>query len=275
MSMKSVYNAIYTQLSEDTTLLGYMDADEFIRGFKEVLPTKKYMVILEPGQETEKIGSKQYDKTTEAEYEIHIYCRLLLQSSKVESAILGTDVYKGLLDFTDDVKAAIRKDMGFSYNTYGRSLSAENAAASFDLSASETHLSVSIDGKTPAGYGAIYCGSSAALDGATVASNIQTSLRALGRYADDGYQLATCTFNSANNQFTINSANVGPKSSVVVSAGAANDASAVLGFTSPTEYSGTNLIKSEIDSVTVENGAFPVRYRIIPVTVTEEILIGG
>lgn len=275
MSMKTIYNAIYNQLSTNATLLGYMGVNEFVRGFKEVLPTKKYMVILEPGPETEQRERKQYDKTTEVLYEYHIYCRLLLQSSKVESAILGTDDYKGLLDFTDDVKAAIRQDMSFAYNTYGRSLSLENAAGSFDLSPSETHLSVSIDGKTPTGYDAIYCGSTAALDGATVAASIQDSLRALGRFADDGYQMATCTFNSANNQFTINSANLGPESSVVVSAGAANDASAVLGFDSPTEYIGTNLIKTEIESVTVENGAFPVRYRMIPVAVTEEILIGG
>lgn len=275
MSMKTVYNAIYTQLSEDSTLLGYMGVSEFVQGFKEVLPAKKYMVILEPGPETEAVGKKQYDKTNEVEYEFHIYCRLLLTTGKVESAILGNATYKGLLDFCDDVKAAIRKDMSFSYNTYGRSLSAENAAGSFDLSASESQLTVSIDGKTPTGYDAIYCGSSAALDGATVAATIQNSLRALGRYADDGYQQATCTFNSVNNQFTINSANQGPEAKVEVSAGATNDASTVLGFNAPTEYSGTNLIKSVIDSITVENGAFPVRYRMIPLVVTEEILIGG
>jgi hypothetical protein len=273
--MKTVYNAIYTQLSTNETLLEYVGLNEFVRGFKEVLPAKKYMIILEPGPETEQRSRKQYDKTTEALYEFHIYCRLLLQSSKVESAILGNDNYKGLLDFCDDVKAAIRQDMSFAYNTYGRSLSSENAADSFDLSASETHLTVSIDGKTPAGYDAINCGSSAGLSGVIIAENIQASLRLLGRYADDGYQMATCTFNPVNNQFTISSANIGPESSVVVSAGAANDASAVLGFTSPTEYSGTNLIKTEIESVTVENGAFPVRYRMIPIAVTEEILIGG
>jgi len=274
MSMKNIYNAIYTQLSTDATLLGYIGLNEFVRGFKEVLPTKKYMVILEPGPETEQRDRKQYDKTTEVIYEYHIYCRLLLQSSKVESAILGNDTYKGLLDFTDDVKAAIRQDMSFAYNTYGRSISSENAAGSFDLDSSNRYLTVSIDGKTPTGYDAIDCGSST-LTGAEIATNIQTALRVLGRFADDGYKNATCTFNGALNQFTINSANLGPESSVVVSAGAANDASAVLGFTSPTEYSGTNLIKTEIESVTVENGAFPVRYRMIPLLVTEEILIGG
>ena len=270
MSMKTIYNAIYNQISSDTTLLEYMGLPEFIKGFKEVLPAKKYVVILEPG--TEVPENKIYEKTVENEYEFHIYCRLLLTSSKVESAILGNENYKGLLDFCDDVKAAIRKDMSFSYNTYGRSLSAENAAGSFDLSPSESQLTVSIDGKTPTGYGAIYCGSSAALDGATVAATIQNSLRELGRYADDGYQQATCTFNSVNNQFTINSANQGPKAKVEVSAGATNDASSILGFNSPVEYSGTNLIKSQIETITVENGAFPVRYRMIPLIVTEEIL---
>ena len=274
MSMKDIYNAVYTQLSTDETLLEYMGIEEFVRGFKEVLPTKRYMIILEPGQETEITKRQQYDKTLEVEYEIQVYCRLLLQSNKVESAILGNDTYKGLLDFTEDVKAAIRKDMSFSYNTYGRSLSAENAAGSFDLDGSNRYLTVSIDGKTPTGYGAVDCGSST-LTGAEIAANIQASLRLLGRFADDGYKNATCTFNETLNQFTINSANIGPEAKVEVSAGATNNASAVLGFTSPTEYSGTNLIRTQIESITVENGAFPVRYRMLPLLVTEEILIGG
>lgn len=274
MSFKNVYNAVHAQLAADTTLLAYISESDFIKGFKEVLPVKKYMVIVEPATETELGNRQDYGQIVDVQYEIQIYCRLLLTSAKVESAIIGNDVNKGLLDFCDDVKSAIRKDMSFSYNTYGRSLSGENAAGSFDLSASARYLTVSIDGKTPTGYDAVDCGA-ATLTGEQIATNIQTKLRLLGRYADDGYKMATCTFNSSNNQFTINSANIGPKATVAVTAGATNDASEVLGFDSPTEYRGTNITKTKIEAVTVENGAFPVRYRIVPIVVTEETLIGG
>ena len=274
MSFKTVYNAVHAQLAADSTLLGYMSAGDVVRGFKEVLPTKKYMVIVEPGPETELGDRQDYGKITDVQYEIHIYCRLLLTSSKVESSIIGNETYKGLLDFCDDVKSAIRQDMSFAYNTYGRSLSAENAAGSFDLSASQRYLTVSIDGKTPTGYDAVDCGA-ATLTGDQIATNIQASLRLLGRYADDGFLKATCTFNSSNNQFTINSANIGPKATVAVTAGATNDASSVLGFDSPVEYRGTNITKTKIETVTVENGAFPVRYRMVPIIVIEETLIGG
>lgn len=274
MSFKTVFNAVHAQLEADATLLGYISANDFYKGFKEAFPTKKYIVIVEPGPETEKGYSQDYGKIVDVEYEIHIYCRLLLTSSKVESAIIGNDTYKGLLDFCDDVKNAIRQDMSFAYNTYGRSLSAENAAGSFDLTASARYLSVSIDGKTPTGYDAIDCGSTT-LTGDEIAANIQSALRALGKFADDGYMEATCAFNSSNNQFTISSANIGPKATVAVTAGATDDASSVLGFTSPTEYRGTNITKTKIESVTVENGAFPVRYRMVPIRVTEVTLIGG
>jgi len=274
MSFKTVYNAVYDQLLADTTLISYVKASDFVRGFKEVLPAKKYMIIFEPGQETEVTKRQDVQQVLEIQYEIQLYCRLLLTSSKVESAILGNTSNKGLLDFVDDVKAAIRKDMSFSYNNFGRSLSGENAAASFDLTSSNRYLTVSIDGNTPTGYDAIDCGSST-LAGADVAVNIQNALRALGRYAGDGYYEATCTFNSVNNQFTINSENIGPKATVEVSAGATDDASTVLGFDTPTEYSGTNIIRTQIESVTVENSAFPVRYRMLPLLVTEETLIGG
>jgi hypothetical protein len=270
MAFKDVYNAVFAQLEADATLQGYVGADEFVKGFKESLPAKKYMVILEPGNEDERTQRQTGDGYFEVDYQLQVYCRLLLTGSKIESAILGNDNYKGVLEFVDDVKAAIRKDMSFSYDTYGRSLSLENVAGSFDLSSSQRYLSVSIDGKTPTGYDAVNCGTST-LAGDAVAANIQASLRALGKYSDDGYKLATCTFNSSTNQFTISSSNVGPRSEVVVGVGASYDASSVLGFDSPTEYRGTNIVRTLIETVTVDNRAFPVRYRIVPLLVTEEI----
>lgn len=272
MSFKAVYNAVYNQLAADATLTSYVGEDEFVKGFKDALPAKKYMVILEPANEEEITQRESHDGYLEIEYAIQIYCRILLTSSRIESVILGTDTYKGVLDFVDDVKAAIRQDMSFAYNTYGRSLSDENVAGSFDLDNSNRYLTVSIDGKTPTGYDAVDCGAST-LAGDAVAANIQASLRLLGTYSDDGYKLATCSFNNSTNQFTISSSNVGPRSVVVVSDGAANGASTVLGYTAPTEYRGTNIIRTQLETVTVDNRAFPVRYRILPLLITEETKI--
>lgn len=274
MAFLGVYKALTDQLKADTTLLGYMSLDDFFQGFKESLPTRRYLVILEPGPEMDEEGSQDYGKIKDVEYEIQIYCRMALRSTRVQYSIVGTDEYKGLLDFTEDVKDAIRRDLTLSYNTVGTSLSAENAAGSFDLNGSNRYISVSMDGRSPTGYNSIDCGSST-LTGAEVATNIQNSLRSLGVVSDDGYSLATCSFNETLNQFTISSPNYGPGSRAVVTAGASDDASSLLGFSSPTETRGTHIKKVRFGNVTVENGAFPVRFRIIPVLVTEEIIIGG
>lgn len=274
MSFKTVYQALFDQLSTDTTLLSYMSADDFYRGFKESFPTRRYIVILEPGPEVDDEGSQVYEKIKEVEYEIQIYCRILLSSTKVSSAIMGNSQYIGLLEFTENVKEAIRSDLTLSYDSVGQSLSEENAAGSFDLTGSNRYISVSIDGKSPTGYDLIDCGNTT-LAGADIATNIQNSLRSLGKYSDDGYSLAVCSFNSSNNQFVIQSSNDGPRGVVNVTAGASDDASSLLGFDTPTETRGTNLVKIKFGNISVENGAFPVRYRVIPVLVTEEIIIGG
>lgn len=274
MSFKAVYEALTNQLKADATLLAYMDATDFFQGFKENLPQRRYSIILEPGPELDETGNQDYGKIKEVEYEIQVYCRMILRSTKVESTIIGSSEYKGLLDFTEDVKDAIRRDQTLSYNSVGSSLSEENAAGSFDLTASNRYISVSINGKSPSGSNSIDCGSTT-LAGAAVAANIQASLRSLGKYSDDGYLEAVCSFNETNNQFTISSPIYGPRSVVNVTAGASNDASSLLGFSSPTEARGTNIVKVRFGNVSVENGAFPVRYRIIPVRVTEEIIIGG
>jgi hypothetical protein len=274
MAFKDVYNALHTQLSNDATLLGYMSADDFVKGFKESMPVRRYMVILEPGPEIDEEGNQDYGRIKEVEYEIQTYCRIVLTSTRIESVIVGNDSYKGLLDFTEDVKDAIRKDLTLSYNAVGYSSSIENAAGSFDLDASNRFIAVSIDGRTPTGYDVIDCGSST-LAGAAVATNIQASLRALGQISNDGYSQATCSFNAATNQFTISSSNYGPRGQVTVTAGASDDASSLLGFSSPTEQRGTNLVKIRFGNISVENGAFPVRFRIIPVLITEEIIVGG
>lgn len=274
MAFKDVYNSLHTQLSNDATLLAYMSADDFVKGFKENLPSRRYMVVFEPGAEIDEEGNQDYGRIKEVEYEIQLYCRTVLTSTRIDSVIVGNDTYKGLLDFTEDTKDAIRKDLTLSYNAVGYSLSGENAAGSFDLDSSHRFIAVSIDGRTPTGYDSIACGSST-LAGADVATNIQASLRALGQISNDGFSQATCSFNAATNQFTISSSNDGPRSQVVVTAGASDDCSSILGFSSPTEQRGTNIVKIRFGNISVENGAFPVRFRIIPVLITEEIIVGG
>ena len=81
-----------------------------------------------------------------------------------------------------------------------------------------------------------------------------------------------CTFNSSTKKFTISSIRYGPKSSVVVTAGASSDCLALLGFDSPTEIVGRNINKIRFGSIRADNTAYPVRYRIIPVMIREEIL---
>lgn len=274
MSFLDVYMALVDQIENDPVLLSYMSASDFKKGFKEVLPQRKYMVIVEPGTETEPQGKDAYNQFGEAEYEIQVYCRMVLTLPNVESMIVGSSTVKGLLNFTDDVKQSIRKNRYLGYNKSGTSISGENVSGTFDLTSSAQHIKVSLNGRTPNGYDEIYCGGSS-LSGAEVATNIQASLRALGKHADDGYTGAICTFNETDNTFTIASPTEGPTSTVEVSAASTLDCSSLLGFDNPTEERGTKITKMKFGQVSVDNRAWPVRYRIIPVTITEEVLKGG
>jgi len=235
MAFLDVYNALYTQLKSDSTLSGYVQSADFLRGFKEPIPQQQYTVIIEPGDEDEDYSKQTVADGCEAVYVIEIYARVIFFKG-VEYIIIGntSDSVKGLLEFTEDIKEAIRADKTLGYNRRGSSVSAANSGTSFALTSSARYLTVTINGRTPSGYGLIDCGSST-LDGDDVASNIQTALRALGNYSDDGYNGATCTFDSDTKKFTITSMRYGPKSSVVVTAGASNDCSALLGFDDPTE----------------------------------------
>jgi hypothetical protein len=199
---------------------------------------------------------------------------MVLALTNIESMIVGTDTIKGILEFTEDVKNAIRSDRTLNYNSKGRSVSSVNGSGTFALTSLAKNIKVSINGKTPTGYDTISCGTST-LSGSDIAANIQASLRALGQYDDDGYLYATCTFDSDTKQFTISSSEYGARSTVAVSAGASNDCSSLLGFDDPTETRGTRLLSMSLKPVTANNAVFPVRYRIIPVTLTEEKYIGG
>jgi hypothetical protein len=273
MTLLNVYNALYTQLKANTTLIDYVDDSQFLRGFKEPMPQQQYTVVLEPGEENEDHESQSTKKVKEVTHYIDIYTRVIFFRG-IEYSIIGntTDGIKGLLEFTEDVKNAIRADMKLSYNRVGSSVSSANAGTSFDLLSSAKNLTVTINEKTPSGYDAIECGSST-LTGTQIAANIQTALRALGRHDDDGFYKATCTFSDSTKKFTISSAvKYGPKSIVTVTAGASNDCSTLLGFDSPTEVVGRNITSVKFGTVRADNSAYPVRYRVIPVLIREEIL---
>jgi hypothetical protein len=272
MSFLNVYNAVYNAVRVNTTLTAYVSSSQFLRGFREPMPQQTHTVVFEPGNEDEEHDKQSYGKMKEVTWNIDVYARCIFFKG-VEYTIIGDsdNSIKGLLEFTEDLKVALRADMTYGYNRYGSSVSAANSGTSFALLSTAKTLTVTIDGKTPTGYTAVNCGSST-LEGSVIAANIQTSLRALGLHKDDGYYDATCTFSSSTKKFTISSMRYGPKSSVVVTAGASNDCSALLGFDGPTEVVGRNILRTEFGSVSADNRAYPVRYRIIPVMIREEIL---
>lgn len=273
MSFKNVYNALFNQISSSSTLLVYIDPTQFLKGFKQNIPNQEYTVIFEPGNEEEENATQIYNEMKEVIYHIDIYMRTILTAvDGVKGSIIGYGSKKGVLEFVDDIKAAIRADLTLGYSRKGSSISAENAGTSFILSAIKKYISVSINGRIPTGYDSINCGDSS-LTGDQIASNIQTALRALGNHDDDGYNDALCTFNNDTKKFTITSNSYSPKSNVVVSAGGSNDCSALVGFDNPNEVSGRNITKIGFGTVTTDNRVFPVRYRILPVKIVEEIII--
>lgn len=272
MSFLNVYKALHTTLQDNRDRLGYVGRGQFIKGYKDPLPQQEYTVILEPGPEEEHDGSESHDGIKEVTYSVDIYARLVFITSGTEGLIVGKGNKKGVLAFVDDIKQAIRDDLTLGYTRQGFSTSKANSSATFALTSSARYLTVSINGKTPTGYTQIDCGASE-LGGDEVAANIQTSLQALGNYKGDGYDDATCTFDSDTKMFSIQSSDVGPSSSVVVTAGATLDCSALLGFNQPYEVIGRNIVSVKFGTVVADNTLYPVRYRIIPVQIREEVLV--
>lgn len=273
MSFKNIYNALFDQISDYSTLTDYIDSTQFLKGFKNNIPNQEYTVILEPGNEEEKENVQTYNDVKEFIYHVDIYMRTILTAvDGVKGSIVGYGSKKGVLEFVDDVKAAIRSDLSLGYNRQGSSVSAENAETSFVLSATEKHISVLVNNNDLTGYDSINCGNST-LTGNQIASNIQTALKAIGSFDGDGYNDAICSFDNDTKKFTITSNSFCPKSSVVVASGVSDDCSALLGFDNPIEVAGRNIIKIKFGAVTTDNTLYPVRYRILPVRIVEEVSI--
>ncbi|KKM21940.1 hypothetical protein LCGC14_1630340, partial [marine sediment metagenome] len=218
MSFNLVLQALNDQLVVDTTLLVYVKPSRFFIGFKGPIGKDDYAIILEPGPQNEGAKSRSVGPSRqfiEEEYLIDIYARSILTGIGVQGTIIGRGTKKGVLDFIDDIKAAIVADLTLGYDSAGSSVSKANSSASFDLDASNRYLSVKINNTTRDNWDQIDCGSST-LAGSVVAANIQAALRALTLHADDGYGEAICTFSSSTKKFTITSSTLSPTSSVVV-----------------------------------------------------------
>jgi len=271
MSFKTVLQVLNTQLSGNTTLQGYVESSCFLIGFKEPVPQNKYLVVLEPGnEEVLKYSHGPSGRYAEKAYNIKVYARIMILKEGVKGSIIGSGSDKGLLEFIDDIVSAILSDLTLGYNTQGQSISSANSGSTFALTVSARYLSIKINSIERTGWTIIDCGSST-LAGATVASNIQAALRALSKHSDDGYENATCEFSSSTKKFTIKSGTYGPTSTVVVTAGASNDCSSLLGFDSPTETRGKKVVSIKFGLVQPFNNLFPVRYRILDLTINEEV----
>ena len=271
MSFKNIYNALFDQISSDSTLTGYVNDSQFLKGFRQNIPNQEYTIIFEPGNEEDVEGTMTYDKVEGITYYIDIYARIILKGADgIRGSIVGYGDKKGLLDFVDDIKSSIRSNLDLGYKRKGSSTSSENIGTSFELLSNKKYITISINNRTPVGYDSILCGSST-LTGTQVATNIQAALRALGNHDDDGYNDAICTFDNDTKKFTITSNSYNAASSVVVTAGASNDCSELLGFDNPVEVSGRNIIKIIFETVTTDNRAFPVRYRVISLRIIEEV----
>jgi hypothetical protein len=273
MAFNLVMKALRDLLQADATLSSYVDSSQFLIGFHEGYPLQNYTIVLEPDPENERDDRQTGDGRKEIEYTINVHGRVGGVSSSYETFVVGDsdNSIKGILEVMDDIKAAIRADMTLGYNRPASSVSSAQAGP-FNLSNSQKNLSILINSLTRSGYDTIFCGDSS-LTGAQVATNIQSSLRALGKYTEDGYYGAICTFDDTTDQFTIETDGCHPDWSVVVTAGASDDCSTLLGFNSPTEVTGRNIVEIEFRQSYPVNTYFPIRYRVLPVVVREEITI--
>jgi len=272
MSFGDVILALADQVKDYSPIREYVNPNNIFIGFRENLPSAEYMIIFEPGVETEEENASSSKRFRESEYGIDVYVRMIIPSLGHAGMITGKRSKPGLLQFTDDIKQAIRNDFTLGLRTASTSVSAKKTSGTYALASDAKNISVNIGSINRAGYDTITCGDSS-LSGAAIAANIQAALRALGREKDDGYTNATCVFDSGDNRFTITSGYEGPRHAVAVTSGSSDDCSSILGFDSPTEEAGKNVTKIEFGAVTPNNEFFPVRYRVLPLIITEEIKI--
>lgn len=100
---KELINAIYNELSGDTTLSGYVA--EFGRGFLGAVDNMPFVQVDILSEEIEPltIGPRGKDRHT---YTFSIECGVYNLAS--DAALLGDDSNKGILDLVDDIKNVCR-----------------------------------------------------------------------------------------------------------------------------------------------------------------------
>lgn len=276
MSFDAVISAIETQLQNNAVLGAYVDPSQISIGFKENLPApSRYSIIIEPTDEAEGDRSTTYANFV---YTIEIYARMHHGGLMRDLIKTGTNLGKGILDFVKDIKAAIRADIDFGLDSSGTSVSTPGASTSYTLGPNTRYLTVVVNGFRPTGYDEIAVvgalSSDTQVEGTVIAATLQTNIRALDDEAN-GFGQVTVTYDNVTRQFTITSAGLtGPESYIEVSAGATDSAHEVLGFANPTETRGVQIVDVTFGDVP-DTGYeyYPIRYRIVPIQVTEEIYV--
>jgi hypothetical protein len=266
MSFDSVLRAIYYQI-KGFEGLSYVGGDQFKVGFAQSYPRQGHTIILEPVSE-EDLETRASSGLVNTEYILHIYARLVMPASNIEGTILGTGKWVGLLKFTEDIRTAIAKGGFFGYNRKGSSegsvVSEENIP--FNFTAESNKIKVSINGNDPVN---VFCGYSMA-EPEDVATLIQEQIRNNSKRQDDCYDGVTVSWNSERRSFKIETADEGADRRVNVFPDGEFDCSGLLGFDNPTELMGRKITNVNIGKITALNTAWPARYRILPIEITEE-----
>jgi hypothetical protein len=273
MSYKTVYKALFEQL-KDSSHLDYLDDEDFFEEFKEPFPQRNYILFMNPGIEEPEVQRASHSIAI-ARYSISVVGRMAV--GELENRVLGDDDFRGILDFTEDIKAAIREDLTFGLDKQGTSQSWQLGVDTFALDSSHRYLTISINGNTPSGYDSVDCLPAAGgpnYPGADIATKMQASLRALvDPSSETGFQDVVVDWDSTRRRFTITSQEYGAISHVEVSAGASNDCSSDLGFDNPTEERGSTIVTVEFLPILSVEDVYPVTFREIPIIVNEEIYV--
>jgi hypothetical protein len=266
-----IIKALYEQIKADPTILKYCPQDNIFPSWQANYPDQKYIIAIEPGAET--FDGYANGLLAKVGLVIQIFGRMVDDNDSPGAVWWDYDSAEedpGLLRFMRDIKRAIDKDITLGASRTGSSRSTRRSASTVVLNASTRYLTVLLnDSRTPpSGYDAVDCGQGT-LTWAQVATNIQTSLRALGNSANT-YDTATCTYDSDKEQLVISSSRSGARSSVQVTAGASNSALVALGFDEAIEERGRDVKVATYNEIRYDSRTFPVRVGILIVKIEFE-----
>jgi hypothetical protein len=248
--MEPTYKAIVSTL-KSSSRLAYLKDNNIFAAPDPTIQKTEHAVYMYPMSVSNLPVTESADSVN-VSYIVIIGCRVAISTDLTEQ-LYGTTSKKGLMDLMSDIYFTIKDSPNFGVSSQGTSISKSGSSTQYALTESVRYLTVQLNGvemdmSNYSGYDTIDCGIST-LTGTQIASNIQTSLRALAlsEHPNDPYATVTCTYDTSRKKFTITSPTEGTRSAVTVTAGASNDASSVLGFNSPKEERGANIIVSKID----------------------------